>query len=125
MSEGKLETRARQRQGGVGTMVVECEMCGKAATVVGEGKPPRLQLDPGLHMPLKLTEAALYTLADSTIVAADVVDGGGGPEQSMEAAHAQKIRGRFGFISEALGVMLKMFGKWSGESEFGVMWVPG
>jgi hypothetical protein len=106
-------------------------------------------------MPLKLTEAALYTLADSAIVAADVVDGGGGPEQSMEAAHAQKIRGRFGFISEALGVMLKvsvvfsepmrshfmfriakllingfvdlqkMFGKWSGESEFGVMWVPG
>lgn len=34
MSEGKLETRARQRQGGVGAMVVECEMCGKAATVV-------------------------------------------------------------------------------------------
>uniref|UniRef100_A0A0D9UWS2 Membrane insertase YidC/Oxa/ALB C-terminal domain-containing protein n=1 Tax=Leersia perrieri TaxID=77586 RepID=A0A0D9UWS2_9ORYZ len=59
----------------------------------------------GLHAALERAEAALYTLADAAVVAADAAAGGGG---DAGAAAAQKSGGWFGFISEALEVVLKV-----------------
>ncbi|KAG8046072.1 hypothetical protein GUJ93_ZPchr0008g13641 [Zizania palustris] len=60
----------------------------------------------GLHAALERAEAALYTLADAAVVAADAAAGGGDAEQA--AAAVQKSGGWFGFISEALEVVLKV-----------------
>ncbi|KAL5228047.1 hypothetical protein ABZP36_016312 [Zizania latifolia] len=60
----------------------------------------------GLHAALERAEAALYTLADAAVVAADAASGGGDAEQA--AAAVQKSGGWFGFISEALEVVLKV-----------------
>ncbi|KAG8053440.1 hypothetical protein GUJ93_ZPchr0001g30754 [Zizania palustris] len=61
----------------------------------------------GLHAALERAEAALYTLADAAVVvAADAASGGGDAEQAASAV--QKSGGWFGFISEALEVVLKV-----------------
>ncbi|KAF0918284.1 hypothetical protein E2562_023362 [Oryza meyeriana var. granulata] len=64
----------------------------------------------GLHAALERAEAALYTLADAAVVAADaaVAGGGGGDAEQAASAVAQKSGGWFGFISEALEVVLKV-----------------
>ncbi|CAO2204627.1 unnamed protein product [Urochloa humidicola] len=59
-----------------------------------------------LQAALERAEAALYTLADAAVVAADAAAGGGDAGQAAEAA--QKNGGWFGFISEALEVVLKV-----------------
>jgi YidC/Oxa1 family membrane protein insertase len=65
-----------------------------------------------LHAALERAEAALYTLADAAVVAADAAagggGGGGGGGGEAAAAVAQKNGGWFGFISEALEVVLKV-----------------
>jgi len=61
---------------------------------------------PHLQAALERAEAALYTLADAAVVAADAAAGGGDAGQA--AAEAQKNGGWFGFISEALEVVLKV-----------------
>ncbi|CAL4951531.1 unnamed protein product [Urochloa decumbens] len=57
---------------------------------------------PHLQAALERAEAALYTLADAAVVAADAATGGDA------AQAAQKNGGWFGFISEALEVVLKV-----------------
>jgi YidC/Oxa1 family membrane protein insertase len=59
---------------------------------------------PHLQAALERAEAALYTLADAAVVAA----AGGGDAGEAAAAAAQKNGGWFGFISEALEVVLKV-----------------
>lgn len=65
-----------------------------------------------LHAALERAEAALYTLADAAVVAADAAagggGGGGGGGGEAAASVAQKNGGWFGFISEALEVVLKV-----------------
>uniref|UniRef100_A0A0E0JE40 Membrane insertase YidC/Oxa/ALB C-terminal domain-containing protein n=1 Tax=Oryza punctata TaxID=4537 RepID=A0A0E0JE40_ORYPU len=61
-----------------------------------------------LHAALERAEAALYTLADAAVVAADAAAGGGGGGGGEAGAVAQKNGGWFGFISEALEVVLKV-----------------
>jgi YidC/Oxa1 family membrane protein insertase len=58
----------------------------------------------GLHAALERAEAALYTLADAAVVAS----GGAGGDASEAAAAVQKNGGWFGFIAEALEVVLKV-----------------
>ncbi|KAL6626746.1 hypothetical protein ACP70R_030472 [Stipagrostis hirtigluma subsp. patula] len=64
----------------------------------------------GLQAALERAEAALYTLADAAVVAADAAAGGagGGDAEQAAAAAVQKNGGWFGFISEALEVVLKV-----------------
>jgi YidC/Oxa1 family membrane protein insertase len=62
----------------------------------------------GLQAALERAEAALYTLADAAIVAADAASGGAGGDASEAAAAVQKNGGWFGFIAEALEVVLKV-----------------
>ncbi|TVU21868.1 hypothetical protein EJB05_31539 [Eragrostis curvula] len=59
----------------------------------------------GLQAALERAEAALYTLADAAVVAADAAAGG---DAEQAAAAVQKNGGWFGFISEALEVVLKV-----------------
>ena len=61
---------------------------------------------PHLQAALERAEAALYTLADAAVVAADAAAGGGDAGQA--ATEVQKNGGWFGFISEALEVVLKV-----------------
>ncbi|OEL33283.1 Inner membrane protein ALBINO3, chloroplastic [Dichanthelium oligosanthes] len=58
---------------------------------------------PHLQAALERAEAALYTLADAAVVAA-----AGGGDAGQAAATVQKNGGWFGFISEALEVVLKV-----------------
>ncbi|CAD6232730.1 unnamed protein product [Miscanthus lutarioriparius] len=60
---------------------------------------------PHLQAALERAEAALYTLADAAVAAADAASGG---DAGQAAAAAQKNGGWFGFISEALEVVLKV-----------------
>jgi YidC/Oxa1 family membrane protein insertase len=63
----------------------------------------------GLQAALESAEAAFYTLADAAVVAADAAAGGGAGEAGEQAAAAvQKNGGWFGFIAEALEVVLKV-----------------
>ncbi|CAO2161072.1 unnamed protein product [Urochloa humidicola] len=62
---------------------------------------------PHLQAALERAEAALYTLADAAVVAADAAVGGGG-DAGQAAEAVQKNGGWFGFISEALEVVLKV-----------------
>lgn len=64
----------------------------------------------GLQAALERAEAALYTLADAAVVAADAAagGGGGGADAEQAAAAVQKNGGWFGFIAEALEVVLKV-----------------
>ena len=57
---------------------------------------------PHLQAALERAEAALYTLADAAVVAADAAAGGGDAGQAATAV--QKNGGWFGFISEAVAV---------------------
>jgi YidC/Oxa1 family membrane protein insertase len=59
----------------------------------------------GLHAALERAEAALYTLADAAVVAGagGAGAGGGDVEQAV-----QKSGGWFGFISDAMEVVLKV-----------------
>ncbi|KAG0536557.1 hypothetical protein BDA96_03G074400 [Sorghum bicolor] len=59
---------------------------------------------PHLQAALERAEAALYTLADAAVAAADA----GGDAGEAAAAAVQKNGGWFGFISEALEVVLKV-----------------
>ncbi|RCV24665.1 hypothetical protein SEVIR_5G101800v4 [Setaria viridis] len=61
---------------------------------------------PHLQAALERAEAALYTLADAAVVAADAAAGGGDAGEAVTAV--QKNGGWFGFISEALEVVLKV-----------------
>lgn len=64
---------------------------------------------PHLQAALERAEAALYTLADAAVAAADAAAGAGaGGDAGEAAAAAQKNGGWFGFISEALEVVLKV-----------------
>ncbi|CAO2199006.1 unnamed protein product [Urochloa humidicola] len=63
---------------------------------------------PHLQAALERAEAALYTLADAAVVAADAAAGGGGGDAGQAAEVVQKNGGWFGFISEALEVVLKV-----------------
>ena len=58
---------------------------------------------PHLQAALERAEAALYTLADAAVAAA-----GAGGDADQAAAAVQKNGGWFGFISEALEVVLKV-----------------
>lgn len=60
-----------------------------------------------LQAALERAEAALYTLADAAVVAADAAAGGDGAGQAATEA-VQKNGGWFGFISDALEVVLKV-----------------
>ncbi|KAF8704987.1 hypothetical protein HU200_031237 [Digitaria exilis] len=62
----------------------------------------------GAHLQavLERAEAALYTLADAAVVAADAAAGGDAGQAATEAV--QKNGGWFGFISDALEVVLKV-----------------
>ncbi|XP_066308416.1 inner membrane protein ALBINO3, chloroplastic-like isoform X1 [Miscanthus floridulus] len=62
---------------------------------------------PHLQAALERAEAALYTLADATVAAVDAAAGAGG-DADQAAAAVQKNGGWFGFISEALEVVLKV-----------------
>ncbi|WVZ72266.1 hypothetical protein U9M48_020755 [Paspalum notatum var. saurae] len=62
---------------------------------------------PHLQAVLERAEAALYTLADAAVVAADAAAGGDAGKEAAAAA-VQKNGGWFGFISEALEVVLKV-----------------
>ena len=61
---------------------------------------PGLDSVGGLHAALERAEAALYTLADAAVVAGAA---GGDVEQAV-----QKSGGWFGFISDAMEVVLKV-----------------
>jgi YidC/Oxa1 family membrane protein insertase len=61
---------------------------------------------PHLQAALERAEAALYTLADAAVAAADTAAGAGA--DAGQAAAVQKNSGWFGFISEALEVVLKV-----------------
>uniref|UniRef100_A0A453DZE6 Membrane insertase YidC/Oxa/ALB C-terminal domain-containing protein n=2 Tax=Aegilops tauschii subsp. strangulata TaxID=200361 RepID=A0A453DZE6_AEGTS len=61
----------------------------------------------GLHAALERAEAALYTLADAAVVAADSAAGAAGGGEDAGAA-VQKSGGWFGFISDAMEVVLKI-----------------
>ncbi|KAL6847911.1 hypothetical protein ACP4OV_022039 [Aristida adscensionis] len=66
---------------------------------------------PQLQAALERAEAALYTLADAAVAAADAAAGGaggGGDAEQAAAAAVQKNGGWFGFISDALEVVLKV-----------------
>lgn len=63
---------------------------------------------PHLQAVLERAEAALYTLADAAVVAADAAAGGDAGSEAAAAAAVQKNGGWFGFISEALEVVLKV-----------------
>ncbi|KAJ1282584.1 hypothetical protein BS78_03G063700 [Paspalum vaginatum] len=62
---------------------------------------------PHLQAVLERAEAALYTLADAAVVAADAAAGGDAGKEAAAAA-VQKNGGWFGFISEYLEVVLKV-----------------
>ncbi|XP_062193137.1 inner membrane protein ALBINO3, chloroplastic-like [Phragmites australis] len=62
----------------------------------------------GLQAALERAEAALFTLADAAVVAVDAAAGAGGGDAEQAAAAVQKNGGWFGFISEALEVVLKV-----------------
>ncbi|NP_001152272.1 Inner membrane protein ALBINO3, chloroplastic [Zea mays] len=62
---------------------------------------------PHLQAALERAEAALYTLADAAVAAADAA-AGAGDDAGQAAAAVQKNGGWFGFISEALEVVLKV-----------------
>ncbi|KAK3160352.1 hypothetical protein QOZ80_1BG0058400 [Eleusine coracana subsp. coracana] len=62
----------------------------------------------GLQAALERAEAALYTLADAAVVAADAAAGGVAGDAGEAAAAVQKNGGWFGFIAEALEVVLKV-----------------
>jgi hypothetical protein len=57
----------------------------------------------GLHAALERAEAALYTLADAAVVA-----GAGGAAGADVEQAVQKSGGWFGFISDAMEVVLKV-----------------
>lgn len=61
----------------------------------------------GLHAALERAEAALYTLADAAVVAADSAAGAAGGGADADTA-VQKSGGWFGFISDAMEVVLKV-----------------
>lgn len=61
----------------------------------------------GLHAALERAEAALYTLADAAVVAADSAAGAAGGGADADTA-VQKSGGWFGFISDAMEVVLKI-----------------
>ncbi|VAH72514.1 unnamed protein product [Triticum turgidum subsp. durum] len=61
----------------------------------------------GLHAALERAEAALYTLADAAVVATDSAAGAAGGGADADVA-VQKSGGWFGFISDAMEVVLKI-----------------
>ena len=67
---------------------------------------PGLDSVGGLHAALERAEAALYTLADAAVVAG--AGGAGGAAGGDVEQAVQKSGGWFGFISDAMEVVLKV-----------------
>ncbi|KAK1553490.1 hypothetical protein QYE76_037484, partial [Lolium multiflorum] len=77
--------------------------CRRAAGCRVRASLPGLDSVGGLHAALERAEAALYTLADAAVVAGAGGAAGGDVEQAV-----QKSGGWFGFISDAMEVVLKV-----------------